>query len=66
MVVREFYDIRYDGVLLYRTYSDKNVMIKKAGTQEIYNEAIDIENAPYMYEETDILVEIPNLWNNKN
>jgi hypothetical protein len=66
MVVREFYDIRYDGVLLYRTYSDKNVMIKKTGTQEIYNEAIDIENAPYMYEETDILVEIPNLWNNKN
>jgi hypothetical protein len=41
-------------------------MIKKTGTQEIYNEAIDIENAPYMYEETDILVEIPNLWNNKN
>jgi hypothetical protein len=66
MVIREFYDIRYDGVLLYRTYSDKNVMIKKTGTQEIYNEAIDIENAPYMYEETDILVEIPNLWNNKN
>lgn len=38
---------------LYKTYSDANKYIRKAGTQEEYAEAIDVENAPYTYEETD-------------
>lgn len=53
---REFYATRKDGVNLYRTYSKNNVMIKKVGTDEIYDEAIDVEDAPYEYEETDIPV----------
>lgn len=51
-IVKEFYKTREDGVNLYRTYSDENKLIKKVGTEEIYDEAIDIENATYEYEET--------------
>ena len=57
MIIREFYKTRNDGVNLYRTYSDANVLIHKIGTEEIYSEAIDIEGAPYTYEETDILIQ---------
>ena len=53
MIIREFYRTRKDGVNLYRTYSDQKVMIRKVGTNEVYDEAIDIETAPYVYEETD-------------
>ena len=48
---------RKDGVKLYRTYSDKNMMIQKDGTEEIYSEAIDVENSGYTYTETDIPIE---------
>lgn len=48
---------RKDGVNLYRTYSDANKYIKKVGTNEEYSEAIDIEGAPYVYEETDKEIE---------
>lgn len=51
MIVKEFYMTRKDGVNLYRTYSDKGLKIRKVGTDEIYDEAIDVENAPYTYEE---------------
>ncbi len=57
MIHREFYKTRKDGVNLYRTYSDGGVMIKKIGTNEIYDEAIDVEGAPYVYEETEIIIE---------
>lgn len=57
MIVREFYSTRKDGVNLYRTYSDANKYIKKVGTNEEYSEAIDIEGAPYTYEETDKEIE---------
>lgn len=57
MIVREFYMTRKDGVNLYRTYSDENKYIKKVGTNEEYSEAIDIEGAPYSYEETDKEIE---------
>ena len=53
MIIREFYRTRKDGVNLYRTYSDNKVMIRKVGTDEVYDEAIDIETAPYRYVETD-------------
>jgi hypothetical protein len=52
MIKRDYYETRSDGVKLYRTYSDLEYMIKKVGTDEIYEEAIDVENAPYQYEET--------------
>ena len=48
---------RKDGVKLYKTYSDKNKYIRKVGTEEEYDIAIDIENAPYTYEETEKEIE---------
>ena len=60
MIVREYYKTRNDGVNLYKTYSDEEYMIRKIGTDEIYEEAIDVENAPYEYEETDIKIETEN------
>lgn len=57
MVIREFYRTRKDGVNLYKHYSDQDLKIRKVGTDEIYDEAIDIESAPYTYEETDISIE---------
>lgn len=60
MIVREFYETRFDGVNLYRTYSDSNFYIKQLETDAIYSEAIDIESASYIYEETDVLIETVN------
>lgn len=56
MVVKEFYETREDGVKLYRNYSDEGYMIKQVETGVLYGEAIDVENAPYTYEETDIFI----------
>ena len=53
MIVREYLMTRKDGVKLYKTYSDQNKYIRKVGTEEEYDIAIDIENAPYTYEETE-------------
>lgn len=53
MIVKKYYTKRKDGVKLYKTYSDNNKIIHKIGTNEEYGIAIDIENAPYTYEETD-------------
>ena len=57
MIIREFYKTRNDGVNLYRTYSDKGYYIKQNETGIIYEDAIDVENAPYTYSETEILIE---------
>ena len=35
------------------------LVIHKIGTEEYYGEAIDVENAPFKYEETTILIEQP-------
>lgn len=48
---------RSDGVKLFRNYSDTGYRIKQIETGAIYDEAIDVENAPYTYEETDQLIE---------
>lgn len=53
MIVREFYRTREDGTKLFKTYSDKGVYIKKIGTNEVYAVAIDVENTPFAYEETE-------------
>ena len=52
MIVKEFFRSRKDGVKLYRTYSIEGFCILQKETREVYDEAIDIENAPYTYEET--------------
>ena len=57
MIVREFYGKRFDGVNLYKTFSDAGYYIKQNPSGVVYSEAIDVENAPYTYEETDILIE---------
>ena len=57
MLKTEYYETRGDGVKLYRSYSDKNMMIRKDGTDEIYAEAIDVENSGFTYTETDIPID---------
>ena len=42
---------------LVKTYSDKGVMIRKIGTDEIYSEAIDPKKFNREYEETDIPID---------
>ena len=53
MIKKEFYRQRKDGVNLYRTYSDKGLQIRKVGTDEIYTEAIDVEDAGFEYIEIE-------------
>ena len=57
MIIREYLMTRKDGVNLYKTYSDQNKYIRKVGTEEEYDIAIDIENASYTYEETEKEIE---------
>lgn len=66
MIVTEYYTTRSDGARLIRTYSDKNLYIRKVGTDEVYSEAIDIEGKDYVYEETDDVIDIPELAINLN
>ena len=56
-IVREYYKTRNDGVNLYKTYSNEGYKIHKLNTEEYYDEAIDVENAPYEYEETTEKIE---------
>ena len=42
---------------LVKTYSDKGMMIRKIGTEELYSEAIDPQKFNREYEETDIPIE---------
>lgn len=58
MLKKEFYVKRKDGINLYKTYSDANNKIRQIETGAIYEEAIDVEDAQYTYEETDEKIEI--------
>ena len=53
MLKREFVKTRKDGVNLFRTYSDDNHYIIQNETGRKYREAVDVENAPYTYTESD-------------
>lgn len=57
MIVKEFYRTREDEVNLYKSYSNEGFYIRKVGTEEVYSEAIDVETAPYTYEETGEKIE---------
>ena len=57
MLIKEFYIKRKDGVNLYRTYSDENFKIRQIETDVLYDEAIDVEDSNYTYEETNIPIE---------
>ena len=58
MLVKEFHRTRKDGVNLYRTYSDQGLKIKQVETGMVYDQAIDVEGAPFTYVETDQAVEV--------
>lgn len=53
MIVKEEYKTRADGVKLFRTFSDAGKKIVQSETEIVYNEAIDVENAPYTYYESE-------------
>lgn len=57
-ITRTYHSTRKDGVNLYLTKSDAGFYIGKVGTNEIYDEAIDVENAPFVYEETGEKIKI--------
>lgn len=57
MIVVENLGAREDGVTLYRRYSDKGVMLLQVETGVMYEDPVDVENAPYTYEETDVYIE---------
>lgn len=54
MIVQEIIE---DYTTLVRTYSDKELKIRKIGTDEIYDEAIDPQVFHRQYEETDIPID---------
>ena len=56
MIRKEFYKTRSDGVKLFRTYSDEGYIIRQIETENEYSEAIDVEGAPYTYEETEKMI----------
>jgi hypothetical protein len=51
MIIKEECKTRADGVKLFRTYSDEGKQILQKETGMVYDEAIDVEGAPYTYEE---------------
>lgn len=57
MIQTDFYMTRADGVNLYRTFSTDGLLIRQVETGIVYGEAVDVEGAPYTYEETDQSVE---------
>lgn len=50
-IVTELFKTRKDGVNLFRTYSDLGMQILQVETGNVYDEAIDVEGAPYAYTE---------------
>lgn len=57
MIAKEYYATRKDGVTLYRTYSTDGLKIRKVGTDEVYDEAIDVQGSSFVYEETTEKIE---------
>ena len=57
MIRTEFYRTREDGVNLYITSSDRDMMIRQEETGVLYDAAIDVEGAGYTYTETDTPIE---------
>lgn len=51
MIVKEFYKTRKDGKKLFHTYSNEGLKIQKIGTDEVYDEAIDLEGQSFEYHE---------------
>jgi len=59
MITRDYFRTRKDGVKLYTTRSTNGFKIRQEQTGAVFDEAVDVENAPYTYTETDEPVESP-------
>lgn len=58
MIITTYFTTRNDGVVLNRTYSDEGFYIIQNETGIKYSEAVDVENAPYTYSESDEKIEV--------
>ena len=59
MTTRGYLRTRKDGGKLYTTRSTSGLKIRQEQTGAVFDEAVDVENAPYTYTETDESVESP-------
>ena len=57
MIRKDYYRVREDGIVLYRTYSDLDCYIIQNETNIKFEEAIDIEDAEFTYTETNQPIE---------
>lgn len=57
MIVTKFFREREDGVVLYRVYSDADMMIRCNEDDSLYEEVISPQNSSFTYIETDIPIE---------
>jgi hypothetical protein len=57
MVIKRDYPLLADGLERVEYTSDKGLMIKKVGTDEVYSNAIELLDTIVEYEETNFLVE---------
>lgn len=57
MIVKEVFKSECSTADLYRTYSDKGLRIRQIETGIVYDEAVDIPESLYTYEETDMHIE---------
>ena len=60
MIIKELFKTRNDGIKLYKRYSDKGVKLRQIETEALYDCPVDVEDTPFTYEETDILIEQHN------
>lgn len=51
MIKIETFTNQLDGKTLKKAYSDENLKIKKIGTEEIYDIAVDLVKSDFDYEE---------------
>lgn len=57
MIIKELFITRVDGVKLFRVYSDEGRRLVQNETGAVYDEAVDVEDAPYTYSESEESVE---------
>lgn len=56
-VIKELFNTDEDDIKSYKSFSDRSVCIQKVGTDEIYTEAIDLEDSGFEYIETSFIIE---------
>lgn len=58
MIKKELFKERKDKVKLFRTYSTEGFKIEQKETGIIYDEAIDVENEKFNYEEINERIDL--------